>query len=695
MPRPREPDFSDSEFFNDDENFSDGEHRRDSYRQPRAYAATARSSSHRSPRGSFEETSDTELRTRPRRNDSSRQTDNHSKPDSDEEPRNARRRAAPEPRATERLMPHRDEYRPQSTEASDLADQRRLNLGRDVDDEELQSVFKASLAGQKVKERRMRRRKEEIAAREAADEAIAIAASARLATNPTDAQLRESNADAELQRILRESTAEAEEKEAREKAELASLHARFGVSGAQQPTSGPSRGSAPSASGQRARANSGPRSPAPLSTRHSDGSDSVPREPAASPTERLMSAGNNLLRRGLELARKPSVRVTPDVQQPRRAAPARLAEILPYESQSEQPSSSAVAPQPNSLRAAENPPRAPASPTTNPPAAAAKRPRARPDHQRAAANSPVAHASPVSNSEGAAANHPSAPQNAPGARPNPTRAHASPRRRQPNALGRRSSERAPRVERMPVRRASSTSRRNPERARNRGELDPSIRQALNNSERWARMEQGRGGRNLREEEQMRLALQNSLGDAPLPPDPIEGLIDPPPAYHKIGRDKKLDPLRYTTTNEKGNEPGYKCSITPEILAVMNKFLLQQQNFDAKSKAAGNDLPPANNAIAKKQKRAPVVESSTVASSSSSAPESADSLENILGTRLPPPRLARDTPTNRAVVSSNENTFVSRMPGLASNARERLPQSRPWENAFSRLPRDGRRPSGRS
>ncbi|MCJ1465660.1 hypothetical protein MMC07_004279 [Pseudocyphellaria aurata] len=693
-PRPRESDFSDSELANDDETFSDDEHRRDSYPQPQPYDA-ARSSSHRSPRGSFEEPGNTELRTRRRRNEPSWQTDDHSEPDNNEEPPSPRWRAAPESRVREHLNPHRDEYRPQSTDTSDPADQRRLNPGRDVDDEELQRVLKASLAAQKAQEQRMRRREEEIAAREAADEAIAIAASARLATNPTAAQLREVNADAELQRILRESRVEAEEKEAREKAELASLHARFGASGAQQPTSGSSRNSAPSASGQRARANSGLRSPAPLSPRHSDSPDLAPREPAASSTERLMSAGNNLLRRGLELARKPSVRATPAVQQPRRAAPARLADISPYESESEQPP--AVAPRSNPLRAAGNPPRAPSSPTPDSPSAGANRPRARPDHQRAGANPPVAPATSMSDPEGAAANHPGAPQNAPGARTNPTRAHASPRRRHPNALGRRSSERAPHVDRLPVARASSTSRRDRGRAINYGELDPSIRQALNNSERWARMEQGRGGHSLREEEQMRIALQNSLGDAPLPPDPIEGLIDPPPAYHNIGRDKKLDPLRYTTTNEKGNEPGYKRSITPEILASMKKFLLQQQKFDEKAKAAGNDLPPANNATAKKQKRGPVVESSAVtihSSSADSAPEIADSLENMLGTRLPPAQLARGTPTNRAGVSSNENAFVSRMPGLASNARERLPQSRPWDNAFSRLPRDRRRLSGR-
>lgn len=207
------------------------------------------------------------------------------------------------------------------------------------------------------------------------------------------------------------------------------------------------------------------------------------------------------------------------------------------------------------------------------------------------------------------------------------------------------------------------------------------------------MQQGLGAHNLREEEQMRMAIQNSLGDAPTPPDPIEGLIDPPPPYRKIGRDKKLDPLRYTTTNEKDNEPGHKRHITPEILAKMKKFRLQQEKFDAKAQAAGKNLPPANNAMAKKQKRAPVLDNPPVAGSSSSAANNVDSLENLLGTRLPPPRLARREPPNRAAASSDNDAFVSRVPGLASNARERIPQSRPWANAFSRLPTDRDSPRG--
>lgn len=717
---PREPAFSDPEFSSSgsdsDDTFSGDVYRRDSHLRPRSPAANAGSSSHRSSREDVGESNDTELRPRHRGNDPPRQMDSDSEPDDGEEPQSSRRQAAQERHGTERLTPQGDEYRRQAMEASNRENTRRPRPGMiDVDDEELQRVYEASRAEQNARERRMRRREEEIAAREAADEAVAIAESARLAAKPTAAQRRETDADAELERVLRESAAEVEEKEAREQAALASLHAGFGANGVQQPSSGSSRDSGPPASshrgransaprrptapssGQRERAKSAPRRPAAPSTGQRESANSVPRELPASSTERLIAAGSDLLRQGAGLVRKPSAKATPAISQPRRAASARLAEISPNES--EPPTSPAARPNPpraaaNPPRAAPTPARAPQTPTrehANPPRAAPTPARAPRIPTREHATSPRV----VLNS--------GTPPNCPREHAAPPRRHsANPRRQpqapapQPNTRGRRNSGRAPHVGRTPIRRASSTSSgRRPEGAGNRRELDPSIRQALNNSERLARLEQGRGGgRNLREEDQMRMAIQNSLGDAPPPPDPIEGLIDPPPAYNKIGGDKKLDPRRYTTTNDKGNEPGFKRYITPEILAVMKKASLQQQKFNAKAKAAGNDLPPANNAMAKKQKRAPVVDNSAVAGSSSSAADPVDSLENILGTRLPPPRLARSTPTARAAASSNDNGFVSRVPGLAGNARERIPQARPWANAFSRLPGDMRSPGRR-
>ena len=174
----------------------------------------------------------------------------NSEPENDEDPRSSRRRAAPELHARERPMPQSDEYRRRAMEASNRGTPRRPSSGVDEDDEELQKVFKASLAEEKAREQRIRQREKRIAAREAADEAAAIAESARLASYPTAAQRQEADADAELERVLRESAAEIKEKEARRKAALASLNARFGENSAQQPRSSSSRDTAPSANTQ-------------------------------------------------------------------------------------------------------------------------------------------------------------------------------------------------------------------------------------------------------------------------------------------------------------------------------------------------------------------------------------------------------------------------------------------------------------
>ena len=138
-------------------------------------------------------------------------------------------------------------------------------------------------------------------------------------------------------------------------------------------------------------------------------------------------------------------------------------------------------------------------------------------------------------------------------------------------------------------------------------------------------------------------MQNSLGDAPAPPDPIEGLEDPPPSYNEIGTHKKIDPLRYTTTNTKGNEPGYMHRITPRILETIKSFLLEQREFDAKAKAQSQNFPPAHNAMAKQQKRTSgaTADSSitTAASANSNASfpvfsDPTESLETLPGTRSP-------------------------------------------------------------
>lgn len=517
----------------------------------------------------------------------------------------------------------------------------RPSLGTNAADEDLQRAFHASVQAHEARERTMRRRDEDARAREAADEAAAIAESTRLAATQTSAQRQAAAAAAaEMERMLRDSAAEEERRRARDRANLARRDARFGVSSfrtsdtlrphapasptsSQQDPSSLPRNQVSNPTSSRERPHSTPRdSPPHNSTPPSQERirnqaepellTSGPRSPryftplTAPPRASRPNSPGELLRQGIESARRPSGRVGPAMQQqPRWQFPARLRDM-----RVEEPDA-AVRP----LR-----------------------------------NSPVTG---------------------------------------PNPMGRRNSERFPHIERQPMQRASSSSsRREAMRNMNFNGMDVAMRQAMNHSARHAQLQHGRGNYSRREEEQLRIAMQNSLGDAPPPVEPTEGLADPPPGYDVFHKDKKVDPLRFTTTNEKGDEPGYMRRITPEVLEIMKRFLIQQQEFDAKTKASGNGVPPANNAMAKQQKRAPTAPSPAAGSDSSLDP--AESLEALLGTRLPAP----SSRPRAALVTPAASAFVSRMPDLASDAQERIPQSRPWENAFSTIPnrrtRSGRR-----
>ena len=519
--------------------------------------------------------------------------------------------------------------RPQPSQNSTRENHRRPSSDANATDEDLQEVFQASLQAEAARERTIRRRNEDAAAREAADEAAAIAESATLAATQTDAQRQAAAAaDTELERVLRESVAESDRRKAHERAELDRLHASFGSSSdrSQHRASGWSPHSPPISS-QRDRAHS------PPTSAQRDRANSLPRNSAPSPTnerERPHSTSRNSPAPSQE-------RTRPQVQPV----------LIPSSSNSRQESSPRVASpgasRPNSLGDLSRQGLEPARRSPG---------RAAPVQQQHRGHLP-------DRLREMRMDDPDPPVRRSGNSPVP----------RPNSIGRRHSERLPNTERRSLQRASSSSsRREARQNTHRGPQDLAIRQAIHNSARYAQLEHGRGGHRRREEEQLRLAMQNSLGDAPPPADPTEGLENPPPGYNEFQKDKKVDPLRFTTTNEKGNEPGYLRRLTPETLEIMKNFLIEQQHFDAKAKASENG-----------QKRAPAAPSS--ASGSSSRQEPTESLEALLGTRLPaPPSRSRPTPAARA-----DNAFVSRMPGLASDARERIPQSRPWENAFSTIP----------
>ena len=506
--------------------------------------------------------------------------------------------------------------------------QHRALASDSYDDDELRKAIEASEKEHGSKERERRRREEELVAQEAADEAAAIADSTRLARIGLEAQKREeAAADAELERILKLSAVEAEKNKATQEEELARLHANFGNSpgnaqhgrsSVQSPTS--------RASNSRQRASSD------VIISNSAGSTSEQRRrartTAQNPTSQGISVSNassegvrprggDLLSRALQSVRRPFGRSSSiSSQQPaRQNASVRLAETQTQD-------------------------------VPTPPAPTISIPREMPHLQDRGYSDRIRHG-------------PSPPLQTPDP---PVRRHSE------RALPPRNS----------VEQRFPSSRRPPQRAASRRErLDAQMQEALNSSHRYARMDERYGdSHSHREEEMIRRAMEQSLGDAPPPPDPSEGLLDPPPGYEDIHRDKVLDPRRYTTTNIKGNEPGYQQRITPEIRKVMQNWLAELQKFDAESKAAGKDQPPANNSFAKKR---PEAETTSAATASNAESNGADDLQTLLGGRRPAPA----PPMQDQAVAAN--AFMSRMPGLATDARTRIPTARPWDNAFSRLP----------
>lgn len=513
------------------------------------------------------------------------------------------------------------------------------------EDKFLNQTLEASEKEHKKKERERRQRGEELNAQEAAWEATAIAESTRLMGTLTESQRLEAAADAEFERILRESAAEAKQKKTAEEQELARLHANFGT-GVRPEQAGRSHRQSPTSSNrQRANSNTTPQTTISATSKQQQKIQTAvqnqtprnPRPPIAlpvaspvAPSEEARSRGGNFLSRALNSVRRPRERSSsnPNQQQARRDAPARLEEIRPEDIRE---SNQAPPPRHRPNSASTFTPTPMPAPTPSPPR-----------------QTPQRHDRRNSNQEHHGTNTP---------------LQALVRRRSPP---------------VPDRMAQGypSPRRVNNRARGHEELDAQMRQALNSSHRNARIdERYRDPHSRREEEMIRRAMEESLGDAPPPPDPSEGLLDPPPGYKDIHGDKILDPRRYTTTNEKGNEPGYRRKITPEILKIMEQWLAELQKFDAESQAAGKDQPIANNALAKKKPNAKIIDSG----SRNSGSDDVDDLRTLLGGSRPAP----SQPVQPQAVAANE--FVSRMPGLATDARTRIPTARPWDNVFSRLP----------
>ncbi|KAL8735691.1 MAG: hypothetical protein Q9181_002754, partial [Wetmoreana brouardii] len=160
--------------------------------------------------------------------------------------------------------------------------------------------------------------------------------------------------------------------------------------------------------------------------------------------------------------------------------------------------------------------------------------------------------------------------------------------------------------------------------------DPAIALALRNSQVSRSIE--RVQQDPDSDPEMASAIAASLDSAQRnedqPADVTDtGLDDPPPEYHKSSLDRVLKPkeaLKWTTSDYRNNQPGYKKRIDAEVLEIMRLYRLllefnDEINPDPKSKGKGKEpllLTPPESSTEKD------------ASSSTTPPEILDSFDEI-------------------------------------------------------------------
>ncbi|KAL8770804.1 MAG: hypothetical protein Q9194_005082 [Teloschistes cf. exilis] len=99
--------------------------------------------------------------------------------------------------------------------------------------------------------------------------------------------------------------------------------------------------------------------------------------------------------------------------------------------------------------------------------------------------------------------------------------------------------------------------------------DRAIATAIRNSQRTAYIETVQNGANEYNEQ---LAAAHAQVHQDRPADITDvGLDDPPPDYHTSSRDRRLDARRWTTSDYRREQPGYRKEISPEIREIMRLY----------------------------------------------------------------------------------------------------------------------------
>ncbi|KAI4253023.1 MAG: hypothetical protein LQ352_003946 [Teloschistes flavicans] len=232
--------------------------------------------------------------------------------------------------------------------------------------------------------------------------------------------------------------------------------------------------------------------------------------------------------------------------------------------------------------------------------------------------------------------------------------------------------------------------------------DPAIAAAIRNSQRTASIETVQNSAN-EYDEQLAAVLAESAAHAQTHEDrPADitdvGLDDPPPEYHTSSRDRRIDARRWTTSDYRREQPGYKKAISPEIREIMRLY----GELQAYLKCVEPPDPRGEKIEREKQERLLLLPSLPPGADTSSitvvpsrkGKEKATDDDATAVTTTPPPEIAdslddMSRPRGRAEVggtpSASARNYAANLPTAAARQRAMEEQKHSAAVSASRLP----------
>ncbi|KAL8640600.1 MAG: hypothetical protein Q9228_002489 [Teloschistes exilis] len=234
--------------------------------------------------------------------------------------------------------------------------------------------------------------------------------------------------------------------------------------------------------------------------------------------------------------------------------------------------------------------------------------------------------------------------------------------------------------------------------------DRAIATAIRNSQRTAYIETVQNGANEYNEQ---LAAAHAQVHQDRPADITDvGLDDPPPDYHTSSRDRRLDARRWTTSDYRREQPGYRKEISPEIREIMRLYgeLKAYLKFieppDSKGEKIEREKQERLLLLPQPPPSTTPADGSVVVTSRKGKGKETDD-DDDAAAQIPPPEIADSLddifrPGRRAEVggtpSASARNYAANLPTAAARQRAMEQQSHSAAISASRLPNSrSRRP----